>query len=218
MASPGASIRVFIADDHPIVTDGLVQLVQLHHEFEVVGTCVEGVESLRRILELRPDVAILDISMPGMNGLEIAAQLRENAPAVAVVILSMHSSPEYVYRALEVGVRGYLRKESAASEIVDAIRAAHAGRRYLGSKIGEIFARQAGRPTGTVKLQSLSVRERVVLGLVVEGLSSTKIGGIMKLSPKTIDTYRSRLMQKLGVDNVVSLLKFAIQNGVIVLD
>jgi DNA-binding NarL/FixJ family response regulator len=217
MLQRGSLISVFIADDHAIIREGLVQLLQLNSDLAVVGTCGDGRESLERILELQPDVAILDISMPGLNGIEIAAQLSERESPVAVVILSMHSSPEYVFRALEVGARAYLQKESAAIEIVEAIRAVHAGRRYLSSRIAGIVADQVGRPAGQSPLQSLSKREREILQLVAEGHSSSQIGLRLHLSPKTVDTYRSRLMQKLGVSDVVSVVKFAIQHGLIAL-
>jgi DNA-binding NarL/FixJ family response regulator len=134
------------------------------------------------------------------------------------VILSMHSSSEHVFRALEVGARAYLQKESAAAEIVAAIRAAAGGRRYLSARIAGIVADHVGAARGKSPLESLSRREREILQLVVEGHSSVQIGKLLSLSPKTVDTYRSRLMQKLGVPDVVSLVKFALQQGLISLN
>lgn len=211
-------ISVFIADDHTIIREGLAQLLQRHPDMTVVGTGEDGRDSLRRIRALRPDVAVVDISMPGLNGIEITTQLAGDTPPVAVVILSMHASAEFVFRALEVGARGYVQKESAASEIVDAIRAVHGGRRYLGSKIAAIVADLLPRPAGNDLLATLSRREREILQLVAEGHSSTAIGTLLHLSPKTIDTYRSRLMRKLHLGDVPSLVKFAIQHGLITLD
>lgn len=218
MPAASPAITVFVADDHAIIRDGLAQLLQLHPGLAVVGTGADGTESLQRILELRPDVAVLDISMPGLNGIEIAARLRELAAPTAVVILSMHSAPEYVMRAFEVGARAYLQKESAAGEIVAAIRAVHAGRRYLSTRIAAVMADRAVSPAGKSPLELLSAREREVLQLVAEGRSSTEIGLALKLSPKTVDTYRSRLMRKLGLCDVVSVVKFALQHGLIFLD
>jgi DNA-binding NarL/FixJ family response regulator len=211
-------ISVFIADDHTIIREGLAELLARHPDLSVVGTGAEGRESLQRILALRPDVAVIDISMAGMNGLEVADQLCSATPPVAVVILSMHASPEFVFRALEVGAKGYVQKESAAGEIVDAIRTVHGGRRYLSANIARMVAgglpgAGAGNPLGL-----LSRREREILQLVAEGRSSAWIGRTIHLSPKTIDTYRSRLMHKLDLPDVTALVKFALQHGMITLD
>lgn len=215
MDGGAARIKVFVADDHAIVREGLVQLLQFHPDLDVVGTCADGRESLQQIRNLMPDVAVLDISMPGLNGIEIASELQQLGLPVAVVILSMHSSTEHVLRALEVGARAYLQKESAAAEIVDAIRAVHSGRRYLSARIAAIVADHAGLTFGKSPLESLSRRERQILQLVAEGHSSSQIGKLLALSPKTIDTYRSRLMRKLGLPDVVSLVKFAIQQRLV---
>jgi DNA-binding NarL/FixJ family response regulator len=211
-------ISVFIADDHAIIREGLAQLLGRHADISVVGMGADGRDSLQRMLALQPDVAVVDISMPGMNGLEIAGQLAAAPVPVAVVILSMHSSPEHVFRALEVGARGYLQKESAASEIVDAIRTVHGGRRYLGAKIARMVADGLPRLAGDKPLELLSRREREILQLVAEGHSSAAIGSTLHLSPKTVDTYRSRLMRKLGLGDIPALVKFAIQQGLIPLD
>lgn len=211
-------IKVFVADDHAIVREGLVQLLQRHSDLHVVGTGSDGRQSLEQICSLRPDVAVLDISMPGMNGIEITAGLRELGLPVAVVILSMHSSSEHVFRALEVGARAYLQKESAGAEIVTAIRAVHQGRRYLPARIAAALAEHVGEARGKSPLETLSRREREILQLVAEGHSSSEIGKLLSLSSKTVDTYRSRLMQKLGLSDVVSLVKFAIQHGLISLN
>lgn len=215
MAAGVSRIRVFVADDHAIVREGLVQLLQLQPDLVVVGSGAEGRDSLAQIIELQPDVAVLDISMPGLNGIEITADLQQRGLPVAVVILSMHSSAEHVFRALEVGARAYLQKESAAAEIVDAIRAVHGGRRHLSARIAGIVADQVGQSQGKSPLESLSRREREILQLVAEGHSSAQIGKLLSLSPKTVDTYRSRLMQKLALSDVVSLVKFAIQQGLV---
>lgn len=211
-------IKVFVADDHAIVREGLVQLLQLQPDLTVVGTCAEGRETLRQIRSLRPDVAVLDISMPGLNGIEITAELQQLGLPVAVVILSMHCSSEHVFRALEVGAKAYLQKESAAAEIVDAIRSVHRGRRYLANRIAGVMADRVGDGLGKSPLQSLSRREKEIMQLVAEGRSSSQIGKLLSLSPKTVDTYRSRLMQKLGLKDVVSLVKFAIQHGLVSLN
>jgi len=218
MSTAAPRIRVFVADDHAIVREGLVRLLQLQPDLVVVGTCADGRESLQQMRALLPDVAVLDISMPGLNGIEVTAQLQQLGLAVAVVILSMYSSTEYVFRALEVGAKAYLQKESAAAEIVDAIRAVHGGRKYLDSRIAGIVAGHVGQGLGRGPMETLSRREREILQLVAQGHSSTQIGKLLSLSPKTVDTYRSRLMHKLGLADVVSLVKFAIQQGLVSLN
>jgi DNA-binding NarL/FixJ family response regulator len=218
MQAGARPIRVFVADDHAIVREGLVQLLQLQPDLAVVGTGAEGRETLREICNLLPDVAVLDISMGGLNGIEITSELQQLGLPVAVVILSMHASTEHVCRALQVGAKGYLQKESAGTEIVTAIRAVHQGRRYLASRIAGIVAEHVGEWRTKSPLESLSRREREILQLVAEGRSSSEIGKLLSLSPKTVDTYRSRLMQKLGLADVVSLVKFAIQQGLISLN
>jgi DNA-binding NarL/FixJ family response regulator len=211
-------IRVFVADDHAIVREGLVQLLELQPDMAVVGTCGDGRETVKQIRRLRPDVAVLDISIPGLNGIEITAELQALELPVAVVILSMHCSSEHVFRALEVGAKAYLQKESLPAEIFDAIRAVHRGRRYLSARIAGVVADRVGAGQGKSPLQSLSRREKEILQLVAEGHSSSHIGTLLSLSPKTVDTYRSRLMQKLGLGDVVSLVKFAIQHGLVSLN
>lgn len=218
MSASATTISVFLADDHAIVREGLVQLLQLQPDLVVVGTCADGRESLEQIRKLLPDVAVLDISMPGLNGIEITAALRDLGLPVSVVVLSMHSSAEHVFRALEVGAKAYLQKESAAIEVVDAIRAVHAGRRYLCTRTAALVAGYVGGSATQSPMASLSRREREILQLVAEGHSSAEIGKLLALSPKTVDTYRSRFMQKLGLTDVVSLVKFAIQQGLITLD
>lgn len=212
------TISIFIADDHVVLREGLAQLLRAQPDFEVVGSAGNGREAVIGVQQLKPQVVIMDISMPDMNGIEAARQVRESAPASRVMILSMHSTAEHVFHALEAGVRGYLLKESAAHDIVDGVRAVHSGRRFLSPKVAGIVADQVARRPGVSPLGSLSKREREILQLVAEGRSSAHIGGILHISPKTVDTYRSRLMQKLDVRDVAGLVKFAIQHGLTSLD
>jgi DNA-binding NarL/FixJ family response regulator len=207
------STTVFVADDHAIVRDGLVSLLRANAGFEVVGTAENGREAVTEVLRLAPRVVVMDISMPDLSGIDAARQIRASLPDVAIVILTMHSGAQYVFEALEAGVRGYLLKESASVEIIDAVRAMEQGRRYLSRKVAEIVADGIGERGGNAVLDSLSKREREVLRLVVDGYSSTKIGALLHLSPKTIDSYRSRLMHKLHVNQLAGLVKFAVQHG-----
>jgi DNA-binding NarL/FixJ family response regulator len=207
------TIRVLLADDHAIIRDGLRALLQSVPDIEVVDAVGNGRTAVQRAIELKPDVVIMDIAMPDLNGIEAARILREKLPATRVVMLSMHSDSEYLYRALDAGATGYLLKESAGDEVLSAVRAVRAGQRYL-SRTLESLERRSDVRTGRVSpLDSLSVRERQVLQLVVEGRSSAEIARMIHLSPKSVDTYRSRLMKKLGVADVTALVKFAIQHG-----
>ena len=208
------AIRVLLADDHALMRDGLKALLTASAGIQVVAEVGNGRDAVRRAAELRPDVAILDISMPELNGIEAARMLRTGCPGTRVVILSMHSSSEHVFRAFEAGAAGYLLKDSAGSEVQAAVRAVHAGRRYLSGAIAALEASLQRAAGQAGPLDSLSARERQVLQLVVEGHSSAEIARRVHLSPKSVDTYRSRLMKKLGVGDVPALVKFAIQHGI----
>lgn len=207
------TIRVLLADDHAIIRDGLTALLQSIADIEVVDAVGNGRTAVQRAIDLKPDVVIMDIAMPDLNGIEAVRMLRDKLPSTRVVMLSMHSDSEHVYRALNAGATGYLLKESAADEVVSAVRTVHAGQRYLSRALESLERRSEVRTSRVSPLDSLSARERQVLQLVVEGRSSTEIARMIHLSPKSVDTYRSRLMKKLGVADVTALVKFAIQHG-----
>lgn len=215
-------VKVFLADDHAVVRDGLRLLLNSQSDIEVVGDASNGRDALQEVVALGPDVAIIDIAMPELNGIEVTYRLNRQLPEIRVIILSMHSTAEHVYRALEAGARGYLIKESAGSEVVEAVRVVQGGRRYLSQKISDIvvegYINQHNTPEMQSPLSRLSPREREILQLVVEGNSSAEIADMLSLSPKTIDTYRSRLMQKLEINDLPGLVKFAIQHGLTSLD
>ena len=215
-------IKVFLADDHAVVREGLTLLLDTQAGITVVGEAADGRKAVRQVERLCPDVVVMDIAMPGMNGIEATAQIRNICPSTQVVILSMHSSAEHILRALRAGALGYLLKESAGKELIQAVQTVYGGRRYLSRQIAESVIDDyiSGSPATQAKnlLESLSSREREVLQLVAEGKSSTEIAEVLYLSPKTIETYRSRLMHKLGISDLPSLVKFAIQHGLITLE
>jgi DNA-binding NarL/FixJ family response regulator len=204
---------VFVADDHAILRDGLATLLSAHPDMEVVGTAANGREAVSEVLRLAPRVAIIDISMPELDGIEAARQIVAANPEVHVMILSMHAGSQHVFHALEAGVRGYLLKESASREVIEAVRIVQSGRRYLSPRVAEIVAQGVSDRNGVSPLSSLSQREREILKLVADGYSSAKIGAMLHLSPKTVDTYRSRMMQKLHVSDLAGVIKLAIQHG-----
>ena len=211
------SITVFLADDHAVVRDGLRFLLEAQPDIRVIGDAANGRDAVRQMTQLYPDVVVMDIAMPELNGIEAARKISRACPSTRVIILSVHSTTEHIFRALQAGARGYLLKESAGIEVVNAVRAVHAGHRYLSQKISDrlvddyVLQRQAAEAKGP--LARLSPREREVLQLVVEGKSNAEIAGMLSLSPKTVETYRSRLMHKLGISDLPSLVKFAIQHG-----
>ncbi|MDO8787418.1 MAG: response regulator transcription factor [Sulfuritalea sp.] len=206
------SIRVLLADDHALMRQGLRALLATTGEIEVVGEVGTGREAERLVLELNPDVVLMDIAMPDLNGIEAARMIHLKSPATRIVMLSMHMSAEYVYRAFEAGACGYLLKEMAVDEVITAVRTVHAGKQYLSPALAKSIPDPgAGRGRGPV--DSLSARERQVLQLVVEGRTSSEIAHMIHLSPKSVDTYRSRLMAKLGVSDLPALVKFALEHG-----
>ena len=216
------NIRVILADDHAIIREGLRVMLGNQPDMEVMGVATNGREVLHLVDEHKPDVAVMDISMPELNGIEAIQQMLPRHPHMQVVVLSIHGTKPYVYRALKAGAKGYLLKETAGLEVVDAIRAVYHGERYLSQSIADLLTNASFRNLeGSIEispLEALSSREREILQLVAEGKTSQEIAERLSLSSKTVDTYRSRLMHKIGVEDMASLIKFAIQSGVISLE
>lgn len=209
------TIKVFIADDHTIVCDGLRALLETQPDIEVVGTAGDGREAIQLIGRLAPDVAIMDIAMTDLNGIEATRTISERHPSTRVLILSIYSSAEHVHRALQAGAKGYLLKSSAGKELIHAVRTVHAGTRYLSPKIADtVIDDYLGGNRRTSPLDGLSSRERQVLQLLAEGKSGAVIAQMLSVSPRTVETYRRRMMQKLGVSDFPTLIKFAIQQGI----
>lgn len=211
-------ITVFLADDHTMMRDGLRHILEAEADMKVVGEAADGLAALEEVTRLRPNVVIMDIRMPELGGIEATWQIRTACPSVQVVILSMHASAQYIYRALQAGALGYVLKESAGSELIKAVRAAHRGERHLSRKISneliEEYLRRGNKEVDD-PLAPLSARERQVLQLVVRGNTNAKIAELLHLSPKSVATYRSRMMMKLGISDLPSLVKFAMQHGLL---
>ena len=208
------NIRVALVDDHAMIREGLRSLLEKSGFIKVVGEAATGAECLARLEIWHPDVVVMDITMPELNGIEATREIARQWPGVRVVILSVHSTTEHVYQAFAAGAFGYVLKESIGKELFRAIRAAHGARRYLSEKIEATGGGQFLSPVATKSpLESLSKRERQVLQLVVEGHASVEIAARLALSAKTVETYRSRLMHKLGVHDITALVKFAVQHG-----
>lgn len=214
------TITVFLADDHRVLRDGLRILLETQEDIEVTGEAENGKEAIKKILSRKPNVVVMDITMPELNGIEAAQVIHESLPETSIVILSIHSDLEHIFRALQAGAQGYLLKESAGSEVISAVRAVYLGRRFLSPGIRDaiIEAHLQNRHQVKSPLELLSMRERQVLQLTVEGHTSAAIGERLELSSKTVDTYRSRLMGKIGVHDLPELVRFAIKHAITPLD
>jgi DNA-binding NarL/FixJ family response regulator len=210
-------IRILIADDHGVVAEGLKSLVEAQTDMEVVGVVGDGREAVRLAREAQPDVVVMDLSMPELNGADATRAILQRDPRCRVIVLSMYAEREYVRRALKAGAAGYVVKRSAAKELVDAIRAVNAGQRYLSPRVADVviddYAEERDDP-----LARLSAREREVLQLLAEGRTGAEIAQRLSLSQKTVETYRARLVEKLGIRDVAGLVRFAIQRGLVSLD
>jgi DNA-binding NarL/FixJ family response regulator len=208
------TISVFLVDDHRILREGLGLLLQAQGDMRVAGEAEDGRQAVSKVLAAKPDIVLMDITMPELNGIEAARQIRAESPSTKIIILSVHSDSEHVFQVIQAGAHGYLLKESAGSEVVNAVREVHAGRRYLSPRLVESgFELYLGSNQGRGPLQKLTDREREVFQLTVEGHSSAEIGEKLALSPKTVETYRSRIMEKLAVQDITGLVRYAIKHG-----
>jgi DNA-binding NarL/FixJ family response regulator len=211
-------IRILIADDHGVVAEGLKHVIEAQADMEVVAIVGDGREAVQRTGELRPDVVLMDLSMPELNGADATRVILEQDPGRRVIVLSMYAEHEYVRRALQAGALGYVVKRSAGKDVVDAIRAVQAGQRYISPQVAEAVIEERGKAGKEDRLARLSTREREVLQLLAEGRTGSEIAQRLSLSPKTVETYRARLVEKLGIRDVAGLVRFAIQRGIISLD
>lgn len=212
------AIRVLIADDHAVVAEGLRHLIEAERDIEVVACVGDGRAAVQQARELQPDVIIMDLSMPELNGADATRAILERDPRCRVIVLSMYAQREYVRRALKAGAAGYVVKRSAAKEVVEAIRAVHAGQRYLSPRVADVVLDDYSNEKRDDPLARLSAREREVLQLLAEGRTGAQIAERLSLSQKTVETYRARLVEKLGIRDLAGLVRFAIQKGLVSLD
>ena len=215
------SVSVLLADDHRIFREGLKPLLAAGAGFEVVAEAEDGLQALELGRKLKPGLAILDISMPGLNGIEVARNLAQDSPETAVIILSMHSDRRFVLEALRAGARAYLLKDDGFEELVDAMKAVTQGRLYLSSAISDQVIRDyvslADAEQGSA-FAVLSSREREVLQLLAEGLATKEIAARLNLSAKTVESHRKAVMDKLEMRSIAELTKYAIRQGLTSLD
>jgi DNA-binding NarL/FixJ family response regulator len=211
-------IRILIADDHGVVAEGLKHLVEAEADMEVVACVGDGREAVQLARDVQPDVVLMDLSMPELNGADATRAILQRDPKCRVIVLSMYAQREYVRRALKAGAAGYVVKRSAAKEVVEAIRAVHAGQRYLSPRVADVVLEDYSDDKQDDPLARLSAREREVLQLLAEGRAGAEIAQRLSLSQKTVETYRARLVEKLGIRDLAGLVRFAIQRGLVSLD
>lgn len=214
-----SSLRILLADDHTILRHGLRLMLERQPDFTVVGEAENGREAVELTLRENPDVVILDIAMPLLNGIEAAKRITEEHSKTAVVILSMHSDEAYILKALRAGARGYLLKDSAETDLIHAIRAVSAGKAFFSPAVSKVLAddylRQVQQQGADDPYELLTARERELLQLIVELKSTKDIAGLLNLSPHTVDTHRGNLMQKLNVHSIPELILYAMRKGII---
>lgn len=213
------AIRILLADDHHILRDGLRLLLERQPGFEVIAEAADGREAVRLAQELCPDIAIVDIAMPGLNGIEATRCIRETCEGTAVIILSMHHDESYVLRALRAGARGYLLKDSLKADLLAAIRAVVQGHSHFSPKVSQLlqedYFREMSDKQKEDSFELLTAREREILQLAAEGKSNKEIANVLGLSMYTVDTHRSHILQKLNLHSVPELILYAVRKGII---
>jgi DNA-binding NarL/FixJ family response regulator len=213
-------IKVLLVDDHPIVREGLKAHLATQPDLQVVGEAANGQEALRLAREVLPDVVLMDLTMPQMNGLEAIARLPKKTPRAKVLVLTMHENKEYIAQSIRLGARGYLRKDTSPAELVRAIKAVHAGEVFLNPAASRVVADefQRGDKAPASEPPLLSDREREVLVLIAEGLSNKEVADRLGIGVRTAETHRERLMRKLNIRTVAGLTKFAVARGLVPLE
>lgn len=210
-------IRVLIADDHTLVRESLVGLLQSDPGVQVVAQAADGMQALERAMATRPDVVVTDLSMPGLNGVEVVRRLCESLPDARVLVLTMHQEDEYVLQAVRAGASGYLVKDSAAAELLAAVHSLHAGRGHFGPQASRALADQLQHPDRVVDdpYGRLTAREREVFHLMAEGMTTKEIARKLDISAKTAENHRARVLAKLDVRNTAELVRYALRRGLL---
>ncbi len=221
LTQPIRLLRLVLADDHPLVRAGIRAELEKLPGVQVVGEAGNGREALELVKVHRPDAVFIDISMPGLNGLEAVARITQEFPNVRVVILSMHENEEYVWRALKAGAVGYLLKKAATTELATALQRVGQGEIYLSHDIASRLKKKPlvpGLTNGKTPLDTLTGRQREILQLIAEGQNTKEIAELLQLSPKTVEYHRLKLMETVNIHDVPGLVRFALRSGVIPLD
>ncbi len=212
-------IRILLADDHGILREGLRMLLERQSEFAVVGDASDGREAVEMAEACDPDVVIMDLAMPGLNGIEATRRITARRPRTAVVILSMHSDESYILRSLKAGARGYLLKDSLKADLIEAVRAAAQGKSFFSPKVSQVlkedYVNELEAKDAEDTWELLTDREREILQLVAEGKTNKEIAAVLNISPYTIDTHRGHILQKLNLHSAPELILYAVRKGII---
>jgi DNA-binding NarL/FixJ family response regulator len=211
-------IKVFIADDHKILREALVILLSQHGNIEVIGEAAEGQEAFEKIKKSMPDIAVLDISIPQLNGIDLAVKLEQETPDVKAVILTMHKSEDFITRALRAGVKGYVLKDNALEELIECIETVYNGDIFLSHSVTALVVDEflkGLKDKNHPQTETISAREREILQLLAEGKSNKDISATLNLSIKTVETHRANIMHKLGFKNIAGLVLYAVRNHMI---
>ncbi len=213
------ALRIILADDHTILRNGLRLLLERQHDFAVVGEASNGREAIDLAARELPDVVIMDVAMPALNGIEAAQRISSAHPGIAIIILSVHSDEAYILRALKAGARGYLLKDSPEGDLIQAVHAVASGKAFFSPAVSKVLAEDYVRQVRQHGLEDpydlLTARERELLQLIVELKPTKEIAGHLNLSPHTVDTHRGNLMQKLNVHSIPELILYAVRKGII---
>jgi two-component system response regulator NreC len=219
--STSMPVRILLADDHHVVREGLRLLLEAEEEFTVVGEAADGLETIKRTESLRPDIAIVDLMMPGLSGLEVTRQISQRVPRTRIIILSMYGNEAYVLEALRNGAVGYVLKGSLAVDLLQAVREVAAGRHYLGPPLSELAIEaylDKAKNTMLDPYETLTTREREVLHLAAEGRTNAEIATALGIGSRTVETHRIHLTHKLGLRTRTDLIRYALQRGIVPLE
>ncbi len=212
-------IRILIADDHPVVRKGLQSCLAKHESLKIVGEAADGEDAYAKALELQPDVVLMDISMPRRDGLAVTQALRQQAPRMKILILSVHGNKDYILRIIQSGAHGYVSKESSPEELLDAIQSVYQGEAFFSPEAARAALNQMVSNSGKKEpFAQLTSREREVLVLIAEGQSNKEIANRLNLGIRTVETHRERIMRRLDIHSVAGLTRFAIANGLVSLE
>lgn len=215
--TPKNEIKIVLVDDHKLLRDGLRNIIEKKSNMHIIGEASDGREAIKIASKLMPDVIIMDVAMPGLNGIEAATQIVKNEPEIKIIGVSMHSGKQFIQGMFKAGAFGYLLKDGDADELIIAISTVIENKKYLSKDLNQDFLTELKKGE-SIKKTLLSAREKEVLQLIAEGKSSKEIGEILFLSPKTIDVHRNNIMRKLDLFTISELTKYAIQNGLTTLD
>ena len=213
------ALRIVLADDHVLVREGFRKILESHPGWQIVGEAGDGMEAVRHVLDLKPDIAVLDLAMPQLSGIDAIQQIARRLPSTRILVLSMHAEEVYITRALRAGAHGYLLKDSAANDLLRAVTAVSEGKSFFSPAVSRVmlddYVRQLAERGITDRYETLSEREREVFQLIAEGRANKDVAAMLHISPATVETHRARIMEKLDLHSAVEIALYAVRKGII---